>query len=804
MLEAWGPYAAASDLLGVTDKLLAMLEQAMVDGDFPMLEAALEKAEAAGPALATTPQVQEAKAFRTRVLTVKEGLMEAMDTRNRGRLDRLIPQAEQLGVPLVELQRAVQVRLVLDLPAASVARDLATLRTILQGLEQLGASGHEYEEIVAAEALVRQLDAMGTLRSFITTVEAERSALVSGGSAGSEDGETSGGAKETIAKLKELIELAEEATRAGNMIDEDEATGEQSSDTGSAASGTDDEAASMFVPVERKTRSPATSGATQRAKAEAEMEAARVLASARELLRSLEAEVSILEELREAVARQELAVLAEVLINAAKISTLDGNPELVSAKEAFLEMRGRYKGVVQEGWLWKMGEGKHGAAFANKFRKRWMVLESGELTYYTDQSRKEHKGVVNLALVTRVQVDGNDGGGRGNTTGHKYMFKLITERRVWVLRADSAAELKSWSEDLRNAALAQQLSREHTSRMQQWDSMHYGVGNAAEKGSDRRKERVDSVLSMELASPLFNKRQQPESKVTTIETLSTAERLHSMFATTAGMARQLNEYLVIAHLLDSAYLPSEGNKRSESSSQGGAVSLDALMEDNQELKEEEQEEEESEEEHDEEGDEEAGEEDEEGRTSSQQYKRSSRIELKGAEHDAEVLQKAFEVLDSDGDGLVGEDDVERTLRRINRDPVHHLELFRKFGARGIDQDQVTLPEWVSGFTMHCPGLLPDWVNLLESKYNSARDAALGKGAAGVTEGVTEDAKVASMLHPLKSGSLATGTVLVKQDLLRMEHLFRPVDWRQCFFALLGHTLFIFDDGYSMQVRIVVY
>ena len=50
-----------------------------------------------------------------------------------------------------------------------------------------------------------------------------------------------------------------------------------------------------------------------------------------------------------------------------------------------------------------------------------------------------------------------------------------------------------------------------------------------------------------------------------------------------------------------------------------------------------------------------------------------------------------------------------------------------------------------------------------------------------------------------SGSLATGTVMVKQDLRRMDHLFKPVDWRPCFFALIGHSLFCFADRYSMRL-----
>jgi hypothetical protein len=811
MLEAWPPYAAATEILGVTDRVLATLEQAMVDGDFPVLEAALAKAEAAGPALEAAPQVIEAKAFRKKVLTVKEGLVEAMDTRNRSRLDRLIPQAEQLGVPMVELQRAVQVRLVLDLPAASVARDLSTLRTILAGLDQLGASAHQFEEIAAAEALVRQLDAIGTLRQFISTVEAQRSDMVAGGGEGAQDGEANGDASETIQRLKELIELAVEAMRADAAEDSDSierssdeaaeaADGDSSAADSSAAdsSAADSSAADgesgavpMFVPAERR----AKASIPRRAKAEAEAEAARVLLSARELLRSLEAEKSLLEELREAVGRQELAALAEVLINAAKVHTLDGNPELLAAKDSFLEMRGRYKGVVQEGWLWKMGEGKH--ALQTKFRKRWMVLENGELTYYKDQKKDDYKGVVNLAQVLRVQVDTGS-----SSSGHKYVFKLITERRVWVLRAESAAALKSWSEDLRNAALAQQLSREHTNRMQQWDSMHFGGGHVAHAS----RERVDSVLTMKMVSPVLNKRQQPESKVNKIDTLEQAERLHTMFASAALVVRQLQEYMLVAHLLDSSYLAESGSKSSRGTNESiHSVHLNGADDELQE----EEDGQEGAEGGGIDGEDEDAEELEEGSEhvlpegaddgDDFRHKASTRVELNrhhGEGHDREVLQKAFEVLDHNGDGLVGEEDVERTLRRINRDPIHHLELFRKFGERGIDQDQVTLLEWIFGFTMHCPGLLPDWVNVLEAKYNSAIRTVPEIGAAGETK---EGAPV-TMYHPLMSGTLATGTVLVKQDLVRMDQMFKPVDWRQAFFALLGHTLFIFDDGYAMQVR----
>ena len=110
---------------------------------------------------------------------------------------------------------------------------------------------------------------------------------------------------------------------------------------------------------------------------------------------------------------------------------------------------------IHEGWLTKSPPlESQKSIFKARWRKRWVVLQQGELAdqfllqYFTDQSKSKLKGTINLkhcmGISSNLIVE-------SEKKSQAYMFSLSTPDRVYHFSSDSKQLTQTWVEIISNA-----------------------------------------------------------------------------------------------------------------------------------------------------------------------------------------------------------------------------------------------------------------------------------------------------------------------------------------------------------------
>ena len=82
------------------------------------------------------------------------------------------------------------------------------------------------------------------------------------------------------------------------------------------------------------------------------------------------------------------------------------------------------KKILKQGWIQKRGE------WNTEWKRRYFVLNNHkEIKYYQDAEKKTHSGNIHLNEVKNIKM--------GQVVNNKYMFELITDKRVWHLCTDN-------------------------------------------------------------------------------------------------------------------------------------------------------------------------------------------------------------------------------------------------------------------------------------------------------------------------------------------------------------------------------
>jgi len=85
---------------------------------------------------------------------------------------------------------------------------------------------------------------------------------------------------------------------------------------------------------------------------------------------------------------------------------------------------------TKSGWLTKSG-----AHSNDSWKKRWFVLENGEINYYTSDKQKEPQGtiLVNGSKIVQVEIQKK-----------KYIFSVVTKNRTYHIQSQNEHEKQSW------------------------------------------------------------------------------------------------------------------------------------------------------------------------------------------------------------------------------------------------------------------------------------------------------------------------------------------------------------------------
>lgn len=90
-----------------------------------------------------------------------------------------------------------------------------------------------------------------------------------------------------------------------------------------------------------------------------------------------------------------------------------------------------YGGIVKKGWLWKKGQQNKG------WKKRYFVLnEYKQIKYYETENdlKATFKGTIRLNEILAIT------NGKVYSDEYKFTFRLITEKRIWILCAKDLKE----------------------------------------------------------------------------------------------------------------------------------------------------------------------------------------------------------------------------------------------------------------------------------------------------------------------------------------------------------------------------
>lgn len=88
--------------------------------------------------------------------------------------------------------------------------------------------------------------------------------------------------------------------------------------------------------------------------------------------------------------------------------------------------------LTHEGWLTKKGHKRR------NWKRRWMVLRDGEISYYAKKGASEPKGVIDLLLpgVSVIFME--------NSPASSFRFMIITPDQIFPMYADTAEDRKGW------------------------------------------------------------------------------------------------------------------------------------------------------------------------------------------------------------------------------------------------------------------------------------------------------------------------------------------------------------------------
>mmetsp|Transcript_9186 Transcript_9186/g.14110 ORF Transcript_9186/g.14110 Transcript_9186/m.14110 type:complete len:335 (-) Transcript_9186:13-1017(-) len=99
--------------------------------------------------------------------------------------------------------------------------------------------------------------------------------------------------------------------------------------------------------------------------------------------------------------------------------------------------------VIKQGWLQKRGEKNKG------WKRRYFVLnEHKQMKYFQDAQRTQFQGIIALNEVSSIKE------GATETTQSMYHLELHTNKRIWILSADSLKQRKSWFDELQRQRMS--------------------------------------------------------------------------------------------------------------------------------------------------------------------------------------------------------------------------------------------------------------------------------------------------------------------------------------------------------------
>jgi len=85
--------------------------------------------------------------------------------------------------------------------------------------------------------------------------------------------------------------------------------------------------------------------------------------------------------------------------------------------------------TVKKGWLVKCGAKVH------SWKRRWMVLQNGEISYSkTEEGNRIGTIQVNGSKIINVDIN-----------NRKYVFSVVTEKRTYHIQAENEHEKQSWT-----------------------------------------------------------------------------------------------------------------------------------------------------------------------------------------------------------------------------------------------------------------------------------------------------------------------------------------------------------------------
>jgi myosin heavy subunit len=439
----------AGEYLGEVDQIKENLSEAISSGEIDQIEAVLVTAEAKG--MGGSKEYEKAKEIMHRINKVKSDLRDAVSTRNKVRLAKLVTAAKKIGLTSAspDLKTAEGVLCLMDIKGLTsliiefgnlhllgqhhgappplgmgetdvdMDEKMRSLKEILVKAAELELKAEEHPEVSQAVRVQAMIELKTNLRETMSLIEAARSGLMDAGG----DAADMGGValpeavkNDPAGTLDKMIADAKKVHMVGDT---------QTWEAAVKGGNTDGDDSPWYRVDEVK--------------------------KAQQLHFTISNEANFLGELREAVQGGKMAALAKQLLIAAKMPSLSDNPEVAQAKEVYTTLMDKYEssGTTTQGWMHKLGEKRR------NFKKRWFELKSGELSYYTGENKSKLKGSISLSLVLKVAEADED-----EKNSKYFAFKMVTPNRVWNFRCGEKADYDKWYEELKNAALAALLKKE--------------------------------------------------------------------------------------------------------------------------------------------------------------------------------------------------------------------------------------------------------------------------------------------------------------------------------------------------------
>ena len=100
-----------------------------------------------------------------------------------------------------------------------------------------------------------------------------------------------------------------------------------------------------------------------------------------------------------------------------------------------------YGGIIKHGWLWKKGDKNKG------WKQRYFILNKYNIKYYQDFEQTKYVGNVDLNDIICV----NQQKLHNDHQKYKYIFELVTNKRIWILNAENNKERDRWTEAIQSS-----------------------------------------------------------------------------------------------------------------------------------------------------------------------------------------------------------------------------------------------------------------------------------------------------------------------------------------------------------------